>query len=111
MEIAGVGILCLCGMLYFLSRIPKRTEETLDVYIKIKGLVNFIKHASSEEIDKLSEENPNYFYDILPFAYVLDMSDELLKKFKDIPLQMPNWYIYSDEAIKLGIATDFVDNF
>lgn len=103
MEIAGVGILCLCGMLYFLSRIPKRTEETLDVYIKIKGLVNFIKHASSEEIDKLSEENPNYFYDILPYAYSLGLYKTWIRKLKKDKVKQPSWYVGYELKFNLKI--------
>ena len=33
------------------------------------------------------------------------------EKLKEVREKKLNWYIYSDEAIKLGIATEFVDNF
>lgn len=108
MEVAGVGILCLCGMLYFLSRIPKRTEETLDVYIKIKGLVNFIKHASSEEIDKLSEENPNYFYDILPYAYSLGLYKTWIRKLKKDKVKQPSWYVGDELKFNLKIFSKII---
>ena len=38
-------------------------------------------------------ENPNYFYDILPYTYVLGVSDKWIKKFETITMQAPNWYI------------------
>ena len=37
-------------------------------------------------------QNPQYFYDILPYAYVLGISDKWIKKFETINLQAPNWY-------------------
>ena len=37
-------------------------------------------------------ENPNYFYDILPYTYVLGVSDKWIKKFETISLQAPSWY-------------------
>jgi len=37
-------------------------------------------------------ENPKYFYDILPYAYVLDVSDKWIERFETITLQEPDWY-------------------
>lgn len=37
-------------------------------------------------------ENPTYFYDILPFTYVLGISNTWIKKFEAISLQAPDWY-------------------
>ena len=37
-------------------------------------------------------ENPEYFYNILPYAYVLGVSDKWIKKFESISLQAPSWY-------------------
>ena len=37
-------------------------------------------------------ENPTYFYDILPYTYVLGISDKWIKKFNSITLKSPNWY-------------------
>lgn len=36
--------------------------------------------------------NPTYFYDILPYTYVLDVSDKWINKFETINLQAPDWY-------------------
>lgn len=36
---------------------------------RIKGFKNFIKLAKKEEIEKIIEENPQYAYDILLYAY------------------------------------------
>ena len=37
-------------------------------------------------------ENSEYFYNILPYAYVLGVSDKWIKKFESISLQAPSWY-------------------
>ena len=36
--------------------------------------------------------NPSYFYDILPYTYVLGVSDKWIKKFETISFQEPSWY-------------------
>ena len=37
-------------------------------------------------------DDPKYFYDILPYAYVLGVSDAWVKKFEDIAVEPPEWY-------------------
>ena len=37
-------------------------------------------------------QNPTYFYNILPYTYVLGVSDKWIKKFESISLQAPCWY-------------------
>jgi uncharacterized membrane protein len=39
------------------------------------------------------EQNPAYFYDILPYAYVLGISDTWIKQFEHIQMEQPNWYV------------------
>ena len=41
-----------------------------------------MKTVEKDKINELVEENPNYFYDILPYAYVLGVSDKWSKKFE-----------------------------
>lgn len=37
-------------------------------------------------------ENPSYFYDILPYTYVLGVSKKWVEKFESLIYQPPNWY-------------------
>ena len=47
-------------------------------------------------MEVMANENPEIFYKVLPYAYVLGVSDVYLKKFADVPLQNPNWVTFSD---------------
>ncbi len=53
---------------------------------KIRGFKNYIEVAEKNQLEMLVEENPNYFYDILPYAYVLGISKKWIEKFEDIPI-------------------------
>ncbi|MGN1378795.1 MAG: DUF2207 domain-containing protein [Bacilli bacterium] len=53
---------------------------------KINGFKNYIELAEKDQIEMLVEQNPNYFYDILPYAYVLDVSKKWVEKFENIPV-------------------------
>ena len=53
---------------------------------KINGFRNYIELAEKNQIEMLVEQNPNYFYDILPYAYVLNVSKKWVEKFENIPV-------------------------
>jgi uncharacterized membrane protein len=38
------------------------------------------------------ETNPELFYDVLPYAQVMNVSDEWEEKFKTITIKPPMWY-------------------
>jgi len=42
-------------------------------------------------------DDPTYFYNILPFTYVLGISEKWISKFETINLQAPEWYCGSSE--------------
>ena len=87
-----VGVLCLIGMIFFLKFIPKRTPYGNQLLGKIKGFKNFLETAEKDRLEAMVDSNPTYFYDILPYAYVLGVSDKWIKKFEVINMQAPSWY-------------------
>lgn len=53
----------------------------------------FLKTAEKERLETLVNDNPEYFYDILPYSYVLDVSKEWTKNFESIAIEQPKWYV------------------
>lgn len=70
----------------------KRTRRGSELLGRILGLKNFLERAEKPRIETLVEENPAYFYDVLPFTYVLGVSDKWSKKFEGIAMRPPDWY-------------------
>lgn len=48
--------------------------------------------------------DPSYFYKILPYTYVLDVSDMWIKKFETIFLSSPSWY-YNNTSSKFTASS------
>lgn len=69
-----------------------RTKNSVQLMGKILGLREFIEKAELEKLNMLVEENPSYFYNILPYAYVMGLTDKWAKKFENIPIVQPGWY-------------------
>ncbi|HBU12034.1 MAG TPA: hypothetical protein DEB31_04705, partial [Clostridiales bacterium] len=90
--IAPVCALIMALMTPFFT---KRTERGLYWQGRILGLREFILRVELDKLNMLVEENPQYFYHILPYAYVLGLTDRWAKQFEALALQPPSWY-YGD---------------
>lgn len=76
----------------FVLLMHKRTEKSARWQGKILGFRDFIKTAELKKLNMLIEENPEYFYNIMPYAYVMGLSDKWAKNFEYIPMKTPDWY-------------------
>ena len=68
------------------------TTKSAALQGRILGFRNFIRVAEYDQLKRLSDENPQYFYRILPYAAVMGLQTRWARKFTDIPLQAPDWY-------------------
>ena len=87
-----VGLLCLVGMTVCLKLMPKRTQYGNEILGKLRGFKNFLETVEKDKLEAMVIDNPSYFYDILPYTYVLGVSDKWIKKFESISVQSPDWY-------------------
>lgn len=79
-------------VMFFNSYMSKRTPYGTEMLGRIRGFKNFLETAEKERLEALVTENPQYFYDILPYTYVLGISDKWMKKFESISVEAPTWY-------------------
>lgn len=77
---------------FFMLFMAKRTKYGTEMLGKILGFKNFLEAAEVERLQTLVDENPEYFYNILPYTYVLGLSDKVSKKFEKITMRPPVWY-------------------
>ncbi|MBP9989341.1 MAG: DUF2207 domain-containing protein [Ruminococcus sp.] len=91
--IYSVGAFLFTAIEYFFMLIMKTLTET---GVKWKGEVigfrDFIKTAELDKLEMLVNENPSYFYNILPYAYALGLTDKWARQFEKIAVQPPVWY-------------------
>lgn len=87
-----IGLVCIIGMFICLKNLSKRTPYGNEMLGKIRGFKNFLETAEKERLESMVMQDPTYFYNILPYTYVLGVSDKWIKKFESISLQAPYWY-------------------
>lgn len=92
-------ILCMvCTYLiyFFYLIVTKRTEYGNKVLGEINGFKKFLETAEKDKLESLVHDDPAYFYNILPYAYVLGVSDAWIKQFEGIAIAPPEWYELAD---------------
>ena len=89
----------LCGMAGALiaavplmySKVARRSEYGYTLRERIEGFRMFLETAERPSLEMLLESNPDYYYDILPYAQVLGVTKQWTKKFDGILLREPQW--------------------
>lgn len=76
----------------FSYRLTSMTQYNYEVTGKLMGLKEFIKTAELPKLRALCDEDPSYFFNVLPFAMVFDLSSKWGDKFKDINISQPSWW-------------------
>lgn len=90
----------------------KRTEQSAALLGKILGLRSFIETAELDRLNRLVEEDPSYFYDILPYAYVMGLTNKWAKNFETIKIVPPDWYYgcADDEIFNAWMFSSMMQN-
>ena len=81
----------LIAMFFAVIAIAK-TDDYTDLLGRVLGFRDFIKTAELDKLNELVEQDPQYFYHIMPYAYVFGLSNKWIKNFEDLPMVVPNWY-------------------
>lgn len=80
-----------------------RTEKSAMWQGKILGFKNFIKAAELEKLKTLVDDDPEYFFNVMPYAYVMGLSDKWANKFEKIPTSAPEWYSSYDGSLIFNV--------
>ncbi|MGL4568581.1 MAG: DUF2207 domain-containing protein, partial [Fusobacteriaceae bacterium] len=85
-------IISIVSLLIIGGRIRKRTDEYSKILGEVRGFKQFLLTAEKDKLEMLIDENPSYFYNILPYTLVLGVSDKWADKFRDLVKEPPQWY-------------------
>lgn len=72
--------------------IRKRTPWGHALTERVLGFRQFMMDAERDRIEQLMDENPQYFYDVLPYAIALGVTNKWAHKFEGLLTQPPDWY-------------------
>ena len=70
---------------------------------KIRGFRTFIEAAEADRLNELLRQDPDYYYRILPYAYVFGLVKNWGQNFKNIAVPPPSWYVPLDPYAPMDI--------
>ena len=98
----SVFILLLPLLLFFTyPSLEMLTPKGRELLGRVRGLKTYIEVAEKDKMEAMVKDNPALFYDVLPFAYVLGVSNVYMNKFKDVALPAPEWLTTSAQITTL----------
>ncbi len=86
-------------MILLATQMRRRTQRGAQWAGRILGLKHFIETVEADKLKMMVSDDPSYFYSILPYAYVLGVSDKWAKQFEAIAVQPPSWYYGYDGSL------------
>ena len=95
--------------IFISSYIPIRSIYGKEVYTQIVGFRNFIEVAEKNRLEALLDEDPDYFYNTLPYAQALGVTKKWIDKFDGITIQPPT-FCEADYAMDNAMAMSLFMN-
>ena len=91
-SLLGESVLCIFIILFCIKFMLRPSDYRVDMLGRLKGFRTFIKRAELDRIKLLVHDDPEYFYRILPYAYVFGLTNKWAKNFEMIAPETPVWF-------------------
>ncbi len=106
-EVIPKIVLCVVGFAIVMLApcIISRTEAYVEKLNHIIGFRDYIIYTEKDKLEAMLEQNPEFYYQVLPYAIVLGVSDIWENKFASLTVAPPGWTTrsYSDGIFDLII--------
>ncbi len=94
-----ISTLSVIIILILYKYMPRRTIYGGRLLGKIEGLKEFITTCKDIELERVLELNPNYLYEIYPYARTLKIDKIVANKLKKYSDKSPEWYEINDFTV------------
>ncbi len=105
-KLAAAGIVLGALTIALSLSMRKRTEKANEMLGRIRGFKRFLETAEKPRLEMLVNESPSYFYDILPYTYVLGITSLWIRRFDGIAMGRPDWYMTGTGGTYYSAADD-----
>lgn len=105
--VVGMILIFISCLLY--KKMPYRTRYGNKVLGETYGLKYYLESISPGELEEEIKNNGMFYYEMIPYAYVLDSLEIWIKKGLNIITTPPDWYIPSSD-FKLSKFETFIKN-
>lgn len=101
--LATIPLVCVCCLTTLavvnIAKFIHFSAYKQEMMGKLMGLRQFIRTAELPQLKMLVDENPSYYYGILPYAMAFGMMDDWAKRFEGMTIPEPDWYQSNDHTM------------
>lgn len=105
-----IGVACLLLATFIYSKLPLRTKFGNKKMGEVEGFRISLASLTPNKLQELMTENPNYYYDMIPYVLVFDLAENWVALGKGIITEAPNWHI-TGEKFTIQKEIKFFKNF
>lgn len=87
------AVFTIAPISFFAIITRKRSEFGKKSIEAVLGYREFIDKVEVDKLKRMIDEDPEYYYHVLSYAIVLGLEKKWAKKFDNITLEPPNWYM------------------
>ena len=102
----AVFLLSLLLSMLLAASIERRSAYADEVLSSVMGYREFLEKAEKDRIEKLSSEDPEFFYHVLPYAMAMGVEDRWVRAFSGIYVQPARWY-HGPDAADIYVLSSF----
>lgn len=104
-----IGMVSIITLAVFTRLFTRRTKFGNEMLGRVKGFKEFIENVNDEEIKKLCKIDPNYYFNVFPYAYSIGIEKKLMAKFEKIDIDQPEWFV-TNEAFTIHSFNEFINS-
>ena len=71
----------------------QRSENGIRIYSDLTGLRRYMKNVTKTELLRILRSNPDYYYELIPFAYAMGVGKKFSKQFGSLRIPACTWLV------------------
>lgn len=89
---AIAAVIIAAGSVFFCIIMTARGKGNAELAMRLNQLRKFIYRAKWTDVEDIYRENPDYYYDMFPYALIFSGLETWAKTFKYLDVDAPEWF-------------------
>ncbi len=90
--VGAIAVLAAAGGAFFVVIMPARGRGNAELAMRLNQLRKFIYRSKWTDVEEMYRHNPEYYYEMFPYALVFSGLESWAKKFIYLDVGAPKWY-------------------
>lgn len=92
-----ISVICLLILNIFIITFSKKNKSAYKAENEIKNYRNTLAKIDENKVQELINHDEKYFYNTLPYAYMLNIEKKFIEKFGYLIKEKPEWFISPED--------------